>query len=138
MIKPSVTVSHIICASYLSPAVPAPMASITTSRSAPLYAGTSFSLTCDFSFHPSVDTTQDTAIRWRVNGTAVDSSPDRISTLEESLGYSPLAISDSGSYMCEVTITAQEYTTVEGMTESVPVEITVEGILYTFHFHFGP
>lgn len=74
-----------------------------------------------------MDTSPDTAISWRVNGTVVDTSPGRISALGENLDYSPLATSDSGSYVCEVMITADEYTTVEGVADSMPVEITVEG-----------
>jgi len=97
-----------------------------TSRSAPLYAGTSFSLTCDFTLSPSVDTSPTTAVSWRVNGTAVKTSSDRITTSGDSLSFSHLATSDSGSYTCEVTATAQEHTTVEQLGQSAAVEVTVE------------
>ena len=111
-----------------SPAVPAPtMVSIMASGSAPLYAGTSFSLTCDFTLSPSVDTNPATAVSWRVSGTAVDTSPDRITASGDSLSFSPLATSDSGSYTCEVTVTEQEHTTVEGPGQSATEEIIVEG-----------
>jgi len=110
-----------------SPAVPAPTVSIMTSSSAPLYAGISLSLTCDFTLSPSVDTSPATAVSWRVSGTAVDTSPDRITASGDSLSFSPLATSDSGSYTCEVTVTAQEHTTVEGPGQSAAVEVTVEG-----------
>ena len=108
-----------------SPAVAAPTVSIMASGSAPLYAGTSFSLTCDFTLSPSVDTSPATAVSWRVSGTAVDTSPDRITASGDSLSFSPLATSDSGSYTCEVTVTAQEHTTVEGLSQSAAVEVTV-------------
>ena len=111
-----------------SPAVPAPIVvSIMSSRSPPLYAGTSFSLTCNFTLSPSVDTSPVTAVSWRTNGTAVDTSPDRITASGDSLSFSPLATSDSGNYTCEVIVTAQEHTTVEGPGQSAAVEVTVEG-----------
>ena len=110
-----------------SPAVPAPTVSIMASGSAPLYAGTSFSLTCDFTLSPLVDISPATAVSWRAGGTAVDTSPDRITASGDSLSFSPLATSDSGSYTCEVTVTAQEHTTVEGPCQSAVEEITVEG-----------
>ena len=102
------------------------MVSIMTSHSAPVYAGVSFSLTCDFTLSPSVDTSPATAVSWRVSGTAVDTSPDWITASGDSLSFSPLATSDSGSYTCEVTVTAQEHTTVEGPGQSAAEEVTVE------------
>ena len=111
-----------------SPAVPAPIVVfIMTSRSPPLYAGTSFSLTCNFTLSPSVDTSPATAVSWRVNGTVVDTSPDRITASGDSLSFSPLATSDSGNYTCEVIVTAQEQTTVESPGQGAAVEVTVEG-----------
>ena len=110
------------------PAVPAPtMVSIMSSRSPPLYAGTSFSLTCNFTLSSSVDTGPATVVSWKINGTAVDTSPDRITASGDSLSFSPLPTSDSGNYKCEVTVTAQEHTTVEGPGQSAAVEVTVEG-----------
>ena len=97
-----------------------------TSHSAPRYAGTSFSLTCDFTLNPSVDTSPATAVSWRVSGTAINTSSDRITASGDRLIFSPLATSDSGSYTCEVTVTAQEHTTVEQPDQSAAVEVTVE------------
>ena len=74
-----------------------------------------------------MDTNPATAVSWRVKGTAVDTSPDRITASGDSLSFSPLATSDSGSYTCEVTVTAQEHTTVEGPGQSATEEIIVEG-----------
>ena len=102
------------------------MVSVMTSHNAPLYAGTSFSLTCDFTLSPSVDTSPATAVSWRVSGTAVVTSPDRITASGDSLSFSPLATSDSGSYTCEVTVTAQDHTTVEEPGQSAAEEVTVE------------
>ena len=101
--------------------------SITTSRSAPLYAGTSFSLTCDFTLSPSVDTSPATAVSWRVSGTAVDTSPDRITASGDSLSFSPLATSDSGNYTCEVSVNTLEHATMEEPGQSARVEVAVEG-----------
>ena len=97
-----------------------------TSHSAPLYAGTSFSLTCNFTLSPSVDTSPATAVSWMVNDRAVNIS-DRITASGNSLSFSPLATSDSGSYTCEVTVTAQEHTSVEAPGLSAAVNVTVEG-----------
>ena len=127
--QPSVTVLvvyMIIMAVHILHSHAVPMVSIVTSGSAPLYAGTSFSLTCNFTLSPSVDTSPATAVSWRVSGTAVDTSSDRITASGDSLSFSPLATSDSGSYTCEVTVTTQEHTTVEGSGQSAAVEVTVE------------
>ena len=77
-----------------------------------------------------MDTSPATAVSWRVSGTAVDTSPDRITASGDSLSFSPLATSDSGSYSCEVTVTAQEHTTVEGLGQSAAEEVTVASNVY--------
>ena len=117
----------IVIALSHSPAVPAPTVSLMASRDAPLHVGTSFSLTCDVNLSPSVDSSPSIAVSWRVSGTAVDTSSDRITALRDSLSFNPLDTSDSGSYTCEVTVTAQDHTTVEGPGQSAAVEVTVEG-----------
>ena len=77
-----------------------------------------------------MDTSPATAVTWRVSGTAVETSPDRITASGDSLSFSPLATSDSGSYTCEVTVTAQEHNIVDGQGQSTAVEVTVEGNEY--------
>ena len=53
-----------------------------------------------------MDTTVETAVSWMVNGSVVDTSQDgRISTDGDTLTFSPLTTSDTGSYTCTLTIT---------------------------------
>ena len=64
-----------------------------------------------------------------VNGEVVDTSTDRISNDGATLSFSPLATSDTGSYMCTVTITrSQAYGTMQGEKQSAKIYIYVEGI----------
>ena len=63
-----------------------------------------------------------------VDGTAVDTSPDWISTGGATLSFSPVATSDNGRYTCQLTVTtSQTHVTVQGPVESAEREITVEG-----------
>jgi len=57
----------------------------------------------------------------------VDTFAHRITASGDSLNFSPVAISDSGNYTCEVTVYEQEYITVEGTGKSAVEEIAVEG-----------
>ena len=111
---------------FPSVAVPPPLPSIIASRGAPLYAATSFSLTCDYTLDALVDTTLSVVVSWTLNGSAVDISPNRITTPDTSLVFNPLATSDSGSYMCEVTV-LQDYVTAEESGESSLVAVVIEG-----------
>ena len=109
-----------------SPIVPLPTPSITVSRSTgALYAGTTLSLTCDYTLSPSVDTAPPTAVVWMVGGAAVDTSPGRISVDGDTLSFSPLATSDTGSYTCELTVTAQQ----THITVQAPQQSAVEDII---------
>ena len=112
----------------LFPPVPVPTPSITASPSTgALYAGTSLSLTCDYTLSPSVDTAPQTAVVWMVGGAAVDTSPGRISATGDTLSFSPLATSDTGSYTCELTVTAQQtHVTVQAPQQSAVESITVQ------------
>ena len=83
--------------------VPVPTPSITVSNTDTVYAGTTLSLTCDYTLSPSVDTTPQTAVTWMVDDGAVDTSPGRISTDGATLSFSPPATSDTGNYTCTLT-----------------------------------
>ena len=111
-----------------SPTVPAPTPSITASPSTGvLYAGTTLSLTCDYTLSPSVDTAPQTAVVWMVGGAAVDTSSGRISATGDTLSFSPLATSDTGSYTCELTVTAQQiHVTVQAPQQSTVEDITIQ------------
>ena len=105
--------------------MPVPTPFITVSNTDTVYAGTTLSLTCDYTLSPSVDTTPQTAVTWMVDGVAVDTSPGRISTDGTTLRFSPLATSDTGSYTCTLTVTtSQTHVTVQG-----PEQSEVEGII---------
>ena len=63
-----------------------------------------------------------------VDGTAVDTSPDQISTAGATLSFSPVATSDSGRYTCQLTVTtSQTHVTVQGPVESLGKVIAVKG-----------
>ena len=128
----------------LFPPVPVHTPSITSSRSTgALYAGTSLSLTCDYTLNPSVDTSAQTVVVWMVGGEAVDTSSGRISATGDTLSFSPLATSDTGNYTCQLIITAQQtHVIVQEVPEQSAVEdITVQSnvlccmIIHTLHYH---
>ena len=111
--------------------VPVPTPSIIVSNTDTLYAGTTLSLTCDYNLSTSVDTAPQTAVTWMVDGVAVDTSPGRISTDGDTLDFSPLATSDTGSYTCELAVTAaQTHVTVQAPGQSAVEDITVQSNVF--------
>ena len=122
----------------LFPPVPVPTPSITASSSTDaLYAGTSLSLTCDYStLSSSVNTSAQTAVVWMVGGATVDTSPGRISATGDTLSFSPLATSDTGSYTCQLNVTAQQtHVTVQASEQSAVMEITVQSNVIVLYDH---
>ena len=118
---------HITELSFLS--VPVPTPSITISNPDTVYAGTTLSLTCDYTLSSSVDTISQRAVTWMVDGVAVDTSPSRIFSDGATLSFSPLATSDTGNYTCTLTVTAfQTHVTVEGRRQSEMKDVIVQGI----------
>ena len=74
-----------------------------------------------------MDTAPQTAVVWMVGGAEVNTSPDRISATGDTLSFSPLATSDTGSYTCELTVTAQQtHVTVQPPEQSAVEDITVQ------------
>ena len=124
--------------------VPVPTPSITASPSTgALYAGTSLSLTWDYTLNSSVNTAPQTAVVWMVGGAAVDTSPGRISATGDILSFSSLATSDTGNYTCELTVTAQQtHVTVQPPQQSAVENITVQSnvlccmIIYTLIYNY--
>ena len=115
--------------SYHVSLVPVPTPSVSVSNTNTVYAGTTLSLTCDYTLSPSVDTTPQTAVAWMVDGVTVDTSPSRISTDGATLSFSPLATSDTGSYTCTLTVTAsQTHVTVGGPAQSEMEDVIVQGV----------
>ena len=79
------------------------------------FAGESFTMTCSFTLHPSVDTPIESRVTWRVNGSAVNINNDMISNEDSSLTFSPVTTSDTGYYACTLTLTSQNpYVAVRG------------------------
>ena len=110
----------------LFPPVPVPTPSITASPSTgALYAGTSISLTCDYTLSPSVNANAQTEVIWMVGGATVDTSSGRISATGDTLSFSPLATSDTGSYTCQLTVTTQQ---THVIVQEVPEQSAVEDI----------
>ena len=114
--------------------VPAPTPFITVSTT-DRTAGTTLSLTCDYTLSPSVDTTVETEVMWTVNGSPVATSEDsRISVAGVSLIFSPLTTSDTGTYTCTLTITTPQtpHVTVQGpAVESEEEVITVQSKVHS-------
>ena len=119
--------------SFYTPAVPSPLPSITVSHSSPFYAATSFSMTCEYNLDELMDAIQTTTVSWAVGGSGVDTSQSRITVRNNSLDFNPLTTSDSGNYMCTLTLVPQEYISVQEAQPSSPVTIIVEGRYYIFY-----
>ena len=84
---------------------------ITLSRTDPLYAGTSITLTCTVTLDPNVDSGESVITEWdglqdipeeRYSITGASGSGN---TYTDSLTISPLADQDEGTYSCRVTVT---------------------------------
>ena len=106
----------------------APTLSVSVTSSTPT-AGARLTLMCDYTLSLSVDTSVETAVSWTVNGSAVDTSQDgRISTDGDTLTFSPLTTSDTGSYTCTLTITAPQtrHVIAQGPVQSAEEIITVQ------------
>ena len=112
---------------YLFPyAVSVPTPSVTYGSNP--FAGEPLTMICSFTLHPSVDTPIESRVTWRVNVSAVNLNNDRISNEDNSLTFSSVTTSDTGSYACTLTLTSQNpYVAVRGgPKESAWRMVTVE------------
>ena len=84
-----------------------------------------------------MNTAPQTAVVWMVGGAAVDTSPGRISATGDTLNFSHLATSDTGNYICELTVTTQQtHVTVQAPEQSGVEDITMQGnVLYCMIIH---
>ena len=117
----------------LYPSVHLPTPSITLSLdSDSLYAGTRLNLSCNYTLSSVlVETAVQLVVTWMVNGRAIDTTSDRISTEGDTLTFSPLATSDTGRYTCELTVAEDlKYVTVEAPVQSGEKNIAVRSKLY--------
>ena len=113
--------------------VPAPTLFITVSTTDKT-AGTTLSLMCDYTLSSSENTTVETEVVWKLNGSVVATSADgHISTAGVSLIFSPLTTSDTGTYTCTLTITTPQtpHVTVQGPVESEEEVITVQSKVHS-------
>ena len=121
----SCTLHHVYTYSFT---VPVPDVLTTQSRTTPLYAGTSVTLTCTMTLHPNVDSGESVQMAW-----VVPSSLSRNQYSDTGLRISgniytrnitvhPLLIRHSGRYVCLVIITARN---VNQATSTSAIDITV-------------
>ena len=128
--------------------VPQPGVDVTLSHTAPLYAGTSLTLTCTVRVDPNVDNGERIMTKWsglqdipeeRYSVTGASGSG---STYTGSLTISPLANQDDGTYTCTVTATGgnnmQQATASDNLTITVMGKCTIDycipdHVLYPFH-----
>ena len=101
---------------------------VTLSRTAPLYAGTSLTLTCTVTLDPNVDNGESVMTEWSgprdISGEryAVTAASGSGSTYTGSLTISPLADQDDGTYICTGTVTGGT-----NVQQATAVTITVMG-----------
>ena len=117
--------------SFTSFSVPQPSVDVTLNHTAPLYAGTSLTLTCTVTLDPDVDNGERIMTKWiglqdipeerySVTGTSGSNS-----TYTDILTISPLADQDNGTYTCTVTVTGGS--NIHQATASDDATITVIG-----------
>ena len=103
---------------------------VTLNNTAPLYAGTSLTLTCTVTLDPNVDSHVDVMTKWRSHRDISEKRyiitaagiTGRNSVYTGSLTISPLAEQDGGTYTCTVTVTGGRY--VQQATASDDYNIT--------------
>lgn len=123
------TISTLILS--LSLTVPRPRITVRASHSPPFYAGTTLNLTCDIPLNDAVDLPVVTNIRWITRGVVpgTPASSDSVSLSGRSIIFSPLNISDSAIYRCDVLFLMQTSYTI-GIED---LNLNVEGIVILAH-----
>ena len=92
---------------------PAPNVTVTATHTAPLYAGSSLTLTCTVTLDPNVDNDETVTTSWSgpsdINGERylVKEAMDSGSTYSSSLTINFLTNSDDGSYICTGMVTKE-------------------------------
>ena len=125
------SIPHVIDMISLSPSVPQPSVDVALSRSAPLYAGTSLTLTCTVTLDPNVNNNERVVTEWSgpqsIPGDRYSVTPamrESDSSYTGSLTISPLADqNDDDTYTCIVTVTGGT----QSITARDDVTITVTG-----------
>ena len=130
-----------ICSHHFK-TVPQPGVDITLSHTAPLYAGTSLTLTCTVTLDPNVDNGQSVMTEWSgprdISGEryAVTAASGSWGTFTGSLTISPLAGRDDGTYTCTGTVTGgtnvQQPTASDDVTLNITCEPYKDGVVSTY------
>ena len=114
------------------PPVPQPDVAITLSHTAPLYAGTSLTLTCTVTLDPNVNNNERVVTEWngprQIAGDRYSVTPAMRrphSSYSGSLAISPLTDQDDGMYTCTAKVTGGA--NVQSATAHGAVTITVMG-----------
>ena len=108
---------------------------VTLSHTAPLYAGTSLTLTCTVTLDPNVDNDEMVMFEWSglqdipeeqysVTGTSGSGG-----TYTDSLNISPLADQNDGTYTCTVTISGGSNVQQATATNNITITVMCEDIL---------
>ena len=95
--------------------VPIPDVVTTPSRTTPLYAGTSVTLTCTMTLHPNynVDSDESVTVEWYTPSSlswyqySLTSLHKSGKNYTRNITISPLLIRHSGRYVCSVTVTGR-------------------------------
>ena len=113
--------------------VPTPTPFISTDSSS--IAGTSLTLSCDYTLSISVDTDITTSATWTINNTDIsdDDDDDSISSDGVNLIFSPLTTTYTGIYTCILTIIPSSQT--PHVTVQEPVESSEENIIVQSKVH---
>lgn len=107
--------------------VPTPFVSLSNTDH-DINAGTTLSMTCEYSLSGVIDTDIQTSVEWisQSAGRMIDTSPGRISTSGDILTFSPVTTSDVDEYACQLTITSLEhYVTVQDPVQSNWIHLTI-------------
>ena len=125
------SIPHVMDMISLSPSVPQPSVDVTLSRIAPLYAGTSLTLTCTVTLDPNVNNNERVVTEWsgpqsipEGRYSVTPAMRESASSYTGSLIISPLADqNDNDTYTCTVIVTGG--TNVQPANNSDNVMITV-------------
>ena len=119
--------------------VPPPLMTISGSpRNTSFFQGLNLVFTCSIILDVAVDTSVTVQGTWNRNGTdllnqlnegriTISNPPLMTPSYQTTVSFSPLNVSDAGTYECNATVTPQDTTFVTGTTSSISRNINVAG-----------
>ena len=119
--------------------VPPPLMTISGApRNMSFFRGLNLAFTCDIILDVVVDTSVTVQGTWNRNGTDLLNQLDEgritisnplltMPPYQTTVSFSPLNVSDAGTYECNATVTPQDTTFVTGTTSSISRTISVAG-----------